>query len=293
MFLIGMAAVPHFGEVFKGGHYLLDWSETALLVPAMVLIVAAGGVDLSVGGVAGLVAAVIAVVAPRTNFGVALLLAMFLALGIGVLNGTLVGLARVHPVLVTLAVACLAQGLCRLITEDRVVLYDEAMGRMVRNSPVLVLGLVFVATIAGALLAHLTPLSRAADAHRSWLRRLVLVGAPYVLSSLAAGLVGTILVARLGCAGPTAGMGREIPVLAAVVMAGTVLGRGLGNVTGAVLAALAIAVLSRVLCLLNAPLRAQLVVEAAALLVFALLGAVSFYVCDRLYRRRMPQVQLA
>jgi ribose/xylose/arabinose/galactoside ABC-type transport system permease subunit len=79
---------------------------TALMIPPMALIIAAGGLDLSAGAVAGLVATTMATrLASETGgVGSSLVYGLFLALLIGLANGLLVGLTRIHGAIITFGI---------------------------------------------------------------------------------------------------------------------------------------------------------------------------------------------
>ncbi|MFE2065079.1 ABC transporter permease [Streptomyces sp. NPDC059467] len=73
----------------------------------------------------------------------------------------------------------------------------------------------------------------------------------FTLCGLAAGIGGVILAARLGTGSPVAGQGFELDVIAAVVIGGTPLTGGLGRITGTIVGALIISMLSNGLVLIG------------------------------------------
>jgi ribose transport system permease protein len=72
-----------------------------------------------------------------------------------------------------------------------------------------------------------------------------------MLTALLAGLAGVLNTARFGSAMPTAGIGLELPVIAACVLGGCSLAGGQGNVFGVIIGVLFLGLLSNVLVMLN------------------------------------------
>jgi ribose transport system permease protein len=104
----------------------------------------------------------------------------------------------------------------------------------------------------------------------------------YVICATLAGIAGQILLSRLVSAQPSAGIGFELPVIAASIIGGTSLLGGEGTVLGAVLGAAIIGVVENGLVLLGVNLYAQ-----PAVLGIVILSAVSL---DMLQKRRRQRV---
>jgi ribose/xylose/arabinose/galactoside ABC-type transport system permease subunit len=267
------------------GIFLEQWLPAALLAAPMVMIVAAGGVDLSVGAVATLAGIIVATLAPESGFWTALAAAMAVALGVGLVNAGLVCLLGVHPVLATLGMSLAAPLAGLLLSEQRVVSFQPPWPDLWKSSLATAAAIAAVVAV-GAVLAHLTPLARRAGAHTRRPSRFFYVGLPYVLSSLAAGLAGVLYLWRFQAADPTMGANREFTVLLAVVMAGTVWGGGLGNAVGAALAALAVTLMNSAFVYEAVPSWVQTPIQGAGIILFAALGTASYRVVDWAYRRR-------
>jgi ribose transport system permease protein len=83
----------------------------------------------------------------------------------------------------------------------------------------------------------------------------------YVLMGLLAGLAGAVLAARLNSSQPSAAVGLELDVIAAVVIGGASLSGGVGSVSGTVVGVLIIGVLRNGLNLLSvSPFVQQIVI---------------------------------
>ncbi len=73
----------------------------------------------------------------------------------------------------------------------------------------------------------------------------------YVISGLLAGISGYLLSSRLGSAEQNAGVGYELTVIAGVVIGGTSMSGGYGNIPGTVLGIVLIGVLANGLTIMN------------------------------------------
>ena len=93
----------------------------------------------------------------------------------------------------------------------------------------------------------------------------------YAYSGLAAGLAALVFTGRLNSAQPTAGTGYELDAIAAVVVGGTSLAGGRGNVWGTLLGALIIGVLNNGMNLLNVSSFYQQIVKGGVILAAVLI----------------------
>ncbi len=92
----------------------------------------------------------------------------------------------------------------------------------------------------------------------------------YALSGLLAALAGTIEVARLSSAQPTAGTGYELDAIAAVVLGGTSLAGGKGRIMGTLIGALILGFLNNGLNLMGVSSYYQMIVKAVVILLAVL-----------------------
>lgn len=222
----------------------------------MALVIGTGGVDLSVGAVMAIAAAMTAKAFTPDGFGlpigVAILLAVVLATLVGAFNGVIVAFARVQPIVATLAMLVGGRGIALVITGGALVeLFPPFFGD-VRESKVLGLPSIMWFALLLALLAALI-LRRTSFGYRLLaiggnIRASRLAGVPvrrtlitvYAISGLLAGLAGVISTARIRAADPSyVGLNIELTAITAVVIGGTLLTGGrvriLGTVAGAVL----------------------------------------------------------
>lgn len=267
-------------------------SVTAVLAFGMTFVIVSGGIDLSVGSIAGLSGIVTGWTA--TTAGVPMWLAVLAGAASGVLAGVVSGIlitaGRMPPFIATLAMLSVARGLALVLADGRPIPLDGWLATLGSGElfgflpyPVLVL---VAAAVATGLLLRRTYAGRAmyaiggnAEAARlSGIRvdrQQVLV---YALSGLFAAVAGILLAARLASAQPEAGTGYELDAIAAVVIGGASLSGGVGTAVGTLIGALILAILRNGLNLLDVSAFWQQVVIGAVIA-----AAVLF---DTLRRRR-------
>ncbi len=267
-------------------------SVTAVLAFGMTFVIVSGGIDLSVGSIAGLSGIVTGWTA--TTAGVPMWLAVLAGMASGVLAGVVSGIlitaGRMPPFIATLAMLSVARGLALVIADGRPIPVEGWLATLGSGElfgflpyPVLVL---IAAAIATGLILRRTYAGRAmyaiggnAEAARlSGIRvnrQQVLV---YALSGLFAAVAGILLAARLASAQPEAGTGYELDAIAAVVIGGASLSGGVGTAVGTLIGALILAILRNGLNLLDVSAFWQQVVIGAVIA-----AAVLF---DTLRRRR-------
>ena len=264
------------------------WLPVALLAPTMVLIIASGGFDLSVGAVAGLTGVTMAwlVTSAEANLGVAIIAGLGLALVVGLVNGLLIGLVRLNAVLVTLGMMTMLRGLAYIITSGRAIIVRQADLLPSLIIPAIVLILLIIVGIAATELKLMLGKRQAAPGSKgAWLGQSLFIGLPYVLSSLVAGLVGILYLGRLRSGMPTLGIGLEVDVILIVFLGGTPFGRGLANIIGAVLAALVLAVSQNITTVNGISAFWLSVGKGAGLLIFGLLGYAYYYAANFIFVR--------
>jgi ribose transport system permease protein len=255
----------------------------ALLVAAvgLTLVVIAGGIDLSVGSVMALAAAVIAVA--LTGWHWPLGLALLAGVGVGAVCGALNGLVavgfRVPSFIVTLGTLEIARGGAYLVTDSRAVFVGGGLdaigapwpGLGVSMASVIAIGAVAVAqfvltrTVFGRYLVAIGTNREAVRLAGIDPRPVEL--AAFTLAGGLAGVAGAFHIAYLESADPNAGVGLELSAIAAVVIGGSSLLGGRGSVVGTCLGVLIIAVLQAGLAQAGASEPTKRIVTGAAIVV--------------------------
>jgi erythritol transport system permease protein len=268
----------------------------AILAIGMTFVVLSGGIDLSVGSVAGLSGMVAGLLITQgVTIGgtqhflpalVCALAAIAVGLIVGLLNGLLVARAGVAPFIATLGTLYVARGAAMLISNGKT--FPKLAGEAARGNtgfPALgqthVLGLslpvwIMLALFAvAAVVARRTPLGRHVYAVGGNERAARLAGIyvervkvfTYLASGLCAAIVGLIIASQLEASHPATGESFELNAIAAVVLGGTSLMGGRGSVTGTLLGACVIGVLADGLVMLGVSEFWQMVIKGTVIIL--------------------------
>lgn len=279
LFLFNAVFTPHFLELANLRTQLVQVSPVVIVALGMALVIGTEGVDLSVGSVMALAAAILPL---YLGFGVVAAAAMALLAGVlaGVLNGSLVAVVGLQPIVATLALLVGGRGLALMFADgqlkqihnpDLLALGTEAVAGipiMVLIAGVLavVMGLLVRRTTYGRQLVAIGGNRAAAFLAGLPVRRVLIV--TYVLSGALAALAGVLATARLTASDPSAiGTLMELSAITAVVVGGTPLTGGRVRVLGTVAGALLIQLLQATLIKHNLPTSTAQMVQAVIILV--------------------------
>ena len=280
------------GAFFSLGNLVnvaLSIAVIGILGVGMTAVILIGGIDLSVGSGVALAGMAAALAAHAVGAGgmMSAAAAIAAALAAGAIGGAVTGLAvsrlRAPAFLVTLALLSIERGLAFLLSSGQAV-SDLPAGFNWLGQGILLGVPVPVWLTAGCFGAGWFVLSRTVwgrwvyalggNEPAAWLAgidtRAVALGT-YVANGLLVGLAAVVLTARLGAAVPNAGVGYELDVIAAVVVGGTALTGGRGNVLGTLAGAVCIGILDNALNLANVDPYLQRVVVGVVILL-AVLG---------------------
>lgn len=255
-----------------------------LLAIGQTVLVLGRGIDLSVGGVVGMVSVVLAGnMAQSAGAGAVVAVCLFVGLTVGAVNGALVAWGRLSPLIVTLGTGFILTGAMLIYTggaptgEVPAAIRQLASGRFLGISWGTHIWLV-VAVLVGLALKFtwagrwVTAAGANPDAARLSTVRLPWVQfGSHMLSSLCAVLGGLVLAGFVGVG--TLGAGQELMMnsLAATVVGGTVLAGGRGGVTGTVGGALLLTVLAALLTGVGAGKPGELLMQGMVILAAAFL----------------------
>src|SRR5207253_3180133 len=106
---------PNFLDFNNFRNILLQVAPTMLVAVGMTMVIATGGIDLSVGSLMAIASAV-AATSLDYGAGVGVLLALFVAALAGAFNGTLISVFRIQPIIVTLALLISGRGIAQVIS---------------------------------------------------------------------------------------------------------------------------------------------------------------------------------
>jgi ribose transport system permease protein len=199
-------------------------------------------------------------------------------------NGFLIAIVRLQPLVVTLATMFITQGITLLVMKQPGGTVQQAFSTALAGDafdgnvpmPLVVIGIglvvwfVFRKTRLGTAVyavgsdesaAHLKALSTRAV--KFWL---------YVLAGSFYGMAGVFFPAQTGGGDPLAGAGMLLPVFVAVVLGGTPLGGRRGGCLGTVIGAFSVTLIANMLLILNVSTYYSTIVEGL-ILILAVLGS--------------------
>ena len=240
---------------------LRQGSKVMILAIGMTLVIATGGIDISVGAVmaiAGAIAALLISKLDPTGLGpayyaiVPILAGIFLATLCGFWNGMLVAGCGIQPMVATLVLMVSGRGVAQLITDGQIITFENSGLVFLCNGHVLLLPfsvwIVVIMYIAAGLLTRKTAFGlfiesvgnneRASRYAGIEARRIKWLA--YVICGFCAGVAGLIAASDIKCANSNkAGLYLELDAILATVIGGTSMAGGRfflsGSLVGAIL----------------------------------------------------------
>jgi erythritol transport system permease protein len=274
-------------------------SINAILAIGVTFVILTGGIDLSVGSIAGLSSMIaggllfdgLGIAGGKLWFSAAMVILIGIVVGalIGAVNGVIITRFRVAPFIATLGMLYVARGFAQLRSNGGT--FPDLAGSPERGNqgfgfigagsllgvPIAVWTMVLVAALAMVVTTR-TPFGRQVFAVGGNERAAELAGirtnriklAVYVISGACAGLAGLLLTSELGAAYPDTATTYELNAIAAAVLGGTALAGGRGSILGTIMGAFVIGFLSDGLVLVGVSPFWQSVVKGAVI-VFAVI----------------------
>lgn len=252
---------PNFASVNSLRLQLIQVIPVLIVALGMALVIGTGGIDLSVGAVMALAAAVIPVFLDQ-GAGIAIAMGILVGSLAGWLNGFLVAVVKVQPIVATLGLFVAGRGVALVIANGRLVEIFDPTFRLLAFGTVgpvpisvlvavalaLITGVVVGRTVFGLRLMTIGGNPTAALTAGLPVRRTLVLA--YVLCSSFAAIAGLVVTARSSASDPSfVGLLIELNAVTAVVVGGTPLTGGrirvLGTVAGALLMKLIFATLIR------------------------------------------------
>lgn len=259
---------------------LLQISIIFIIATGMTFVIITGGIDLSVGSIVAVVGLIVALLIKQYNLNVTLAVIIGLLLGsfLGAVNGIMIAKFKIPAFIATLGMMSIGRGLtytisggqCIFTLPENFLLFASNIGPV--SIPVIIM---IIVSLIAAYVLKFTRLGRYTYAVGGNETAATLSGINvdlnkiivYTISGLTCAIGGIILTARLDSATPVAGVGYELDVIAAVIIGGTSLLGGQGNVLGTLLGALIIGVVSNGMNLLGVASGPQEIVKGLIIVV--------------------------
>lgn len=325
--LLALAALLAIGALTSPGFLQISWQDghlqgalvdvlnhaapLVLVSLGMMCVIAIRGIDISVGAVVAIAAAVAATLvsdADATSGAAPLFAAIGGALAVSALcgawNGLLVVKVGMQPIVATLVLMIAGRGIAQLITHGQIITIYYPPYAWIGNGHLLGVPVAVVIALLATLALHLALQRTAlglfmraiglnpAAAHIAGIRSRGISLCLYTLCGLAAGVAGLITSSNVRSAdGNNAGQLLELDAILAVALGGTSLNGGRFTVAGTVLGALIIQTLTTVIYASGLPPQANLAFKAVLVLVALLLqsAAMREFLRRHLLRQRAQQ----
>lgn len=287
--LFNLIVTPNFLSWQTLNVNLTQVATIVIVAVGMTLVIATGGIDLSVGSlmaIAGTAAPMIfmGTLLPIDNMGVLVILSfilpVLLVMAFGWFNGVLVTRFSIQPIIATLVLFIAGRGIAQVATNGNLQVFKNpdfqfiAMGR-IAGIPAQVIIMIIVAVLAHCLIRY-TVIGRQIIAVGGNEKAARLTGIPvrrvktfvYIVSGALAGVAGLIVVARNSASDANlVGLGMELDAIAAVAVGGSLLTGGRANIIGTVLGAFVIQLVRYTLLANGVPDAAALIVKAGLIVI--------------------------
>lgn len=226
-------------------------SEVAIVAVGMTVVIIAGGFDLSVGTVMALVPVIMGICyGLGMNFMLSTVLGVAAAALVGIINGVLIAKARFQPIIGTLATMTAIRSIIYVMTQGSPIStfpkgYDILAHGNIVGIPTPIVIMIVIAIFFGWMMTS-TKFGRFVYATGGNPKAANIAGINtdritilvYVVSALLSALAGIMFSSRLISASPDAGTNTAFDVVTAVLLGGTSIAGGQGNIQGTIIGVL-------------------------------------------------------
>lgn len=264
------------------------------------IVLSSGQIDLSVGSLLGLVGALTAMFSkiPGMPIVVTVLFALVLGALLGAVNATLVNVLKVPAFIATLSTMSIFRGPVYIITNMNPVTDIPPALTFIGQGyigpipfPIIIF---IVVTIIGYITLYRTTFGRhalaiggnAMAARASGVSLEKTIYLVYITMGVFTSIAALVMTGRANSAQTAAGQGMELDAVAAVVIGGTALSGGNGNIIGTVIGCVLVGVINNILNLTNVNTNYQLIVKGVLIIFAIALDVQSGHIRDQLMKRR-------
>jgi ribose transport system permease protein len=263
IFLVVMGAAfaalsSDFYSIYNVSTMLTNIAFSGIVAGTLTLVMIMGGLDISIGGNIALTSCLVAYLYNLENGpGVGLIIVIGLLLGaaIGSFNGFVITRLNLNPIITTLGTMAITRGMGYVLTKSRsILILEEVVGFIGRGSiakipfPIIMFALIFTSLTLimtrskfGRKIYCIGSNQEAAKLSGINIRKVKFV--TYLISGIAASISGLILTGQTAVGMPQHATGSELDVITAVLLGGTSLAGGKGNILGTLAGVLILGVL--------------------------------------------------
>jgi len=289
LILVNLAVTPHFATMQTLSVNLTQVCTIVIVGVGMTLVIATGGIDLSVGALMAIAGAMSPMFftgelfpVPNIYIGIALgiVFPIIIASFFGLFNGWLINRFSIQPIIATLVLFIAGRGIAQVSTNGDLQVFKVpefqaiAIGRVlgvpfqvwIMVVVVIVAAFVLRRTVFGRQVLAVGGNEEAARLSGVPVKRVKLI--VYMVSGFCSAIAGLIVIAMNSAADANLiGLGMELDAIAAVAVGGTLLTGGRATILGTLLGALIIQLVRYTLLANGVPDAAALVVKAGLIIL--------------------------
>lgn len=275
---------PYFFSAYAAAGIFKHATFTLILATGMTLVIATGGIDVSVGATLAL-SSMVCAIAMTSGVTVVIAVPIGFAVGglIGAINGAVISRLRLQPFIVTLAMLSLARGLTLILSDGSPVSdLPDSFGAAFSGDMVNYYGIGVM--LLAMLVMHRTSIGVQIRAIGGNETTCFICGVPvnairigvYVVQGLLAVLAGYTLTASFDAAEPTAGLSTEwLEAIAAPIIGGNALAGGRARLFGTLMGCLILSTMRSGLNISGVPVSWQQVAIGAIIIGAVAIDAIS------------------
>ena len=280
--IIGIIATvlnPNFLTLRNFFNIMQQISVLGILTMCMSLLMISGGLDISIGNMAGLVAMIFAkMLIAGESITISVITVLAIALILGFINGVIIAKSKVTPLIITLGMNYVFLGVALIIGGGRpqtIIGQFEFLGEAkVGLVPVAII-IYFLIFLFAFFLRKNTKYGRRFNAIGGNSQAAFLSGinvdwhviSIYALSGLIVGLAGLVLVSRLGMVRANSGSDFALQALAAAIIGGITFEGGRGSLIGAFFGVLLLGILYNAMNIIGISSYLQTIVLGAIIVI--------------------------
>ncbi|MDY0236702.1 MAG: ABC transporter permease [Gudongella sp.] len=269
---------------------LRQLSMLTIVAMGFTFVMAAGGFDMSIGNLTGLINMVFTIVLLNTNsFLLATIAGITIGLIVGFVNGTLVAYIGLPDFIATFAVGSIVYGIKMLLTKGNPIFFREdapaiakAIGQGYLGPIPLPVIFMLIYVLLGIFVLSKTSFGRRIYAIGGNATASIFAGIDikkyrrytFLISGFSVALAAIILTSRLGSGQPLAGEDFLLDAIAVAFLSSTMFGEGEPNGAGTFVGAFIVGMLNNGLTMLNVPYYFQYITKGLVVILAVVLSAV-------------------